>query len=165
MTCEQVLDIVDSDGLVDIAPRRVDAAQAHALTCAGCRAAFETAFRIRKRLGAVEQPKLPRDLEGAVLQRAASIGERGSEAAETPRPERLPEGGVQWVAVGGLAASLAFAVYVAFAAGWPAGRLAVGVGLQAGFFGLPQIPSNLAVVGLSLVLALSALVAPRLNRQ
>jgi hypothetical protein len=166
MTCEQVLDIVDSDGLVDIAPRRVDAARAHAVTCVGCRAAFETALGLPTRLGALEQPALPRDLDGAILRRVGvTAAERRPESMEAPRPVRLPKGRAQWVAAGGLAASLALAVYAGLAAGWPAGRLAVGVGLQAGFFGVPHLPSSLVVVALSLILAVSALLAPRFDHR
>ena len=111
MTCEHVLDVIDAGPFVHVAPATLEAALAHARTCATCGPAVETAEALTIDLAALAHPAPPPEFANVVLARIAQIDAGVEDAAidkvsSSPAASRLPV----WSA-----AAIAFAASVAMA--------------------------------------------------
>lgn len=107
MTCSEVLDIVDADGIIEMPEHRMLAARAHAEGCNGCKAAFVAAGLLAVQLPHVAETLVVPDLSGGVMRQ---IRADGNDAAPQPQAARPWQIVASWARAIPLTASVALAV-------------------------------------------------------
>lgn len=105
MTCAHVLGLIDAGPFADYPRAHLDAAWAHARTCATCGPALQAADRLATDLAALPQLAPPPELAAAVIARIARV-----EADEPAVLDRAPDWSPLIRVLGALAAGLAIAL-------------------------------------------------------
>jgi hypothetical protein len=87
MTCQDVLALIAALPLAEQPPSRLEAAERHATSCGGCRAALADARALESLLAGLPEPAPPADLARIVMARLARVDqERPVVRQEMPRP-------------------------------------------------------------------------------
>ena len=104
MTCSHALDLIDAGSLVDVTPTVNAALQAHAATCAPCRAALSFAGRLSLDLVDLTDVTAPPALASSIEARIAALSAPVREVSASPEP--APDWRA-WLTLSGAGAAMA----------------------------------------------------------